>query len=124
MREGETVTGRFYCPNCQVMIVYDPDRFESHLRERIKHEEEPRSSLSGMTEAEKKASPLSSIAITISVIGVLFIGGVFLTIPGFIVAVVAWTQKEPKGKYAAVICGAVLIVNILIWTGLTVLLSR
>jgi len=124
VRQGETPTGRFLCPNCQKMIVYDADRYESYLREKIKREEEPRDVWSGLTQAEKKSSPLSSVAIAISAVGIVLIGGVFLTVPGFIIAIVAWTQNEPKGKYAAAICGVILGVNLLIWLGLTALFSR
>lgn len=114
-RQVETPTGRFTCPNCQKMIVYDSAKYEKHLREKIKREDEAAvaSSLTGLTEAEKKSSSLSAIAIGMSAIGIFLIGGIFLTIPGFIVAVVAWTRKEPKGKYAAGICGAAVAVNIL-----------
>jgi len=64
------------------------------------------------------------VAIAISMVGIILIGGVFLTVPGLVIAVVAWTQNEPKGKYAAAICGVILGVNVAIWLGLTAVLSR
>jgi len=123
-RQGQTLTGRFLCPNCQKMIVYDADKYESYLREKIKREGEPRDEWSGFTQAEKRSSPLSSVAMAISMVGIVLVGGMFLTVPGFIIAIVAWTQNEPKGKYAAAICGVILVVNLLIWLGLTALFSR
>jgi len=39
-RHDDTPTGRFLCPNCHKMVVYDADKYEAWLRERTEREGE------------------------------------------------------------------------------------